>query len=124
MEVAERAEKHGVKIAVRSAGDGFLLSPVEARDLVDRVNSPAIGAAFSLNDVARCGCPVDWVRCLSCRLHAVFLGACDDSNAETSVLGATKICEALNEVGYEGPLIYESAGDLPEIADILKAFST
>jgi len=123
MEAAAQAEKHGVKIAVRAAGDGFLLSPVETRDLVDRLNSPASGVAFNLNDVARFGCPVDWVRCLSYRLHAVFLDASADSNAETSMLDAAKICEALKEVSYGGPLIYESAGDLSEIAAILKTLS-
>jgi len=123
MEVAEQAEKHGVKIAVRAAGNGFLLSPVETRDLVDRLNSPAIGVAFNLNDVARFGCPVDWLRCLSYRLHAVFLGASADSNADANVLAATKIREALNEVRYEGPLIYESAGDLSDIVAILKTIS-
>ncbi len=123
MEVAEQAEKHGVKIAVRAAGNGFLLSPVETRDLVDRLNSPAIGVAFNLNDVARFGCPVDWLRCLSYRLHGVFLGATENSNAETAVIDTAKICETLNEVRYEGPLIYESAGDLSDIAAILKAIS-
>ena len=123
MQVAEQAEQHGVKIAVRAAGDGFLLSPVETRDLVDRLNSPAIGVALNLNDVARFGCPVDWLRCLSYRLHAVFLGASAGSNGETGAIDTSKICKALNEVRYEGPLIYESAGDLSDIANKLKALS-
>ncbi len=123
MEVAEQAEKHGVKIAVRAASDGFLLSPVETRDLVDRLNSPAIGVAFNLNDVARFGCPVDWLRCLSYRLLGVFLGASEGPNGETGVIDAAKICETLNEVRYEGPLIYESAGDLSDIAAVLKTLS-
>ncbi len=123
MEMAEQAEKCGVKIAVRAASDGFLLSPVETRDLVDRLNSPAIGVAFSLNDVARFGCPEDWLRCLSYRLQAVFLGAREGPNGETSEIDTAKICEALDEVHYEGPLIYESAGDLSDIAAILKTLS-
>ena len=123
MEVAEQAEKRGVKIAVRAASGGFLLSPVETRDLVDRLNSPAIGVAVSLNDVARFGCPEDWLRCLSYRLQAVFLGAKEGPNGETSVIDTAKICEALDEVRYEGPLIYESAGELSDIAAILKTLS-
>ena len=123
MEVAEQAEKRGVKIAVRAAGDGFLLSPVETRNFVDRLNSPAIGVAFNLSDVARFGCPVDWLRCLGYRLLGVFLGAGEESSGEGRVIDTAKICEALNEVRYEGPVIYESAGDLSEIAAILKAFS-
>ncbi len=123
MEAAEQAEKLGVKIAFRAAGDGFLLSPVETRALVDRLNSPAIGVAFNLNDVARFGCPVDWLRCLSYRLLGVFLGAGDRPNGETGVIDAAKICTALNEVSYDGPLIYESVGNPSDIADILKAFS-
>ena len=123
MEVAEQAEKYGVKIAVRAASDGFLLSPVETRDLVDRLNSPAIGVALNLNDVAHFGCPADWLRCLSYRLHAVFLSAGEESNGKTGVIDPAKICETLNEVRYEGPLIYESAGDLSDIVAILKAFS-
>ena len=123
IEVAEDAEKHGVKIAVRAAGDGFLLSPVETRDLVDRLNSPAIGVAFNLNDVARFGCPVDWLRCLSYRLHAVFLGPSEGSSGESVVIDAAKICKALHEARYEGPLIYESAGNLSDIAAILKGLS-
>ncbi len=123
MEVAEQAEKRGVKIAVRAAGDGFLLSPVETRDLVDRLNSPTIGVAFNLSDVARFGCPVDWLRCLSYRLLGVFLGSSEGSNGEIGVIDAAKICEALNEVRYEGPVIYESTGDPTAIADILKTLS-
>lgn len=122
MEMAEQAEKCGVKIAVRAASGGFLLSPVETRDLVDRLNSPAIGVVFNLNDVARVGCPVDWLRCLSYRLHAVFLGAVDVSR-ETNPIDAAKICEALNEIRYEGPMIYESAGELSDIAAALETLS-
>ena len=122
MEVAELAEKHGVNVAVRAASNGFLPSPVETRDLVDRLNSPAIGVAFNLNDVARFGCPVDWLRCLSYRLHGVFLGAGEGSSGESGVIDAAKIGTVLNEVRYEGPLIYESAGDPSDIANQLKAF--
>ncbi len=123
MEVAEQAEKHGVKIAVRAGGDGFLLSPVETRDLVDRINSPAVGVVVNVNDVARFGYPADWLRCLSYRLHGVFLGAGEGLSGESGVIDAAKICTTLTEVRYEGPVIYESAGDPSEIAALLKAFS-
>lgn len=78
-------ERCGVVVGVIPCHHNFLLSPPELRELVDRVNSPQIGAALDWVACARVGKPVDWVSTLQYRLMAVSI--------DSTVLPAPALCD-------------------------------
>ena len=49
---SREAEKRNIRMAIRSVADRFILSPLEMRELIDRINSPWVGAALAMNQVA------------------------------------------------------------------------
>lgn len=92
---AENAERWGVCLAVAAPLERFLLSPLEVRDLVDRLNSPAIGVAVQLDEAAGIGYAADWLRILSYRVKCLLT---------TSELDEG-VVRALREIRFDGPLI-------------------
>lgn len=100
------AERTGVAVAIESAADGFLLSPVEARELVDAGASWAMGICLDVTRVERVGCPVDWaialgrrVRCL--RIPQAPTGAAACGHWRT----IERLAGALGSIGYDGHVI-------------------
>lgn len=123
-ELAPEAEKRGVIIAIENVWNGFLLSPVETRDLIDRVNSPWVQAYFDTGNVLKFGFPQDWVSILGRRIRRIHLkdfktavgtidGFCalGDGDADWKA-----IMTGLKAAGYNGPLTYEGPGDLNDIS--------
>jgi hexulose-6-phosphate isomerase len=117
------AESRGVSIALENVWSRFLLSPVEAAELLDRVNSPHVGWYFDTGNVLAFGYPDDWITTLAGRIKCVHVkdyhlrqpgptGFC--SLGEGSV-DWPRVVAALRQVGYEGPLTYEGAGEPQEI---------
>jgi len=106
-------ESSGVSVGVEAAADGFLLSPVELRDLLDRINSPCFAACLNLADVARIGRPLDWIGTLRHRIGCVRLGG--ESEAELNDIAA-----ALREVLYAGPVV--CGGEPNEATRMLERF--
>lgn len=118
------AERRGVLIALENVWNGFLLSPVELADLIDRVNSPWVGAYFDVGNVLKFGAPEDWIRTLGPRISRVHIkdfkvdvgtGAGfvppGDGDADWPV-----VITALKQVGYNGPLTVEGRGDPAELS--------
>lgn len=113
------AEARGVTIALENVWNRFLLSPVEAADLLDRVNSPYVGWYFDVANVLPYGYPQDWIRTLGGRIARVHVKDYDLARpgpAGFCDLGAGSVdwpavIEALKAVGYDGPLTYEWKGD-------------
>jgi len=64
-------------LAIVVASDGFLLSPPEARELIDRTDSPHVGACLCV----RAGMPLhaaeDWIETMGRRLFAVYVSTDD-----------------------------------------------
>jgi len=65
------AAERGVTIAIDVARGRFLLSPCEAADLLDRVNSPHVGAYIDLAAVGWIGFVQDWINTLARHVTAV-----------------------------------------------------
>lgn len=113
------AEARGVTIALENVWNRFLLSPVEAADLLDRVNSPHVGWYFDVANVLPYGYPQDWIRTLGGRIARVHVKDYDLTRpgpAGFCDLGAGSVnwpavIEALRTGGYDGPLTYEWKGD-------------
>ena len=103
----------GVFVGVEAVSDGCLLSPVELRDLLDRVNSPYVAACLNLTSIARIGEPLGWIRTLRHRIVCVRLG--DEEGAQLDETAA-----ALQEVLYTGPVV--CGGEPAEAAQRLSRF--
>lgn len=118
------AERRGVVIALENVWNGFLLSPVELADLIDRVNSPWVGAYFDVGNVLKFGVPEDWIRTLGPRISRVHV---KDYKIEVGT-GAgfvppgdgdadwPAIISTLKKAGYDGPLTVEGRGDPADLS--------
>lgn len=117
------AERRGVVIALENVWNGFLLSPVELCDFLDRINSPWIAAYFDVGNILKFGMPEDWIRTLGPRIARVHV----KDYRMTAGTGAgfvppgdgdadwPAILAALRDVGYDGPLTVEGPGDPAEL---------
>jgi L-ribulose-5-phosphate 3-epimerase len=127
--VSGEAEDRGVYIAIENVWNRFLLSPMEMCELIDKVNSPWVGACFDIGNAMVFGYPQDWIRTLGRRIIRVHAkdydlnrpGAAgfDCPLLEGSVDWAA-VMKALRDIRYEGPLTYEGRGEPTGIARRLK----
>lgn len=127
------AEARGVVIALENVWNRFLLSPVEAAELIDRVNSPCVGIYFDTGNVMPFGYPEDWITTLGRRIARVHLKDYDLRRPGPSGFCALSegsvdwpvVITALRQAGYDGPLTYEGTGEPAEICrrvqDILES---
>lgn len=123
-ELAPEAENRGVTIAVENVWNQFLLSPVEMRELIDRVNSPHVQGYFDTGNILKFGFPHDWINILGRRIVRIHLkdfkialgnieGFCQLGDGDADW---TAIMKALKTHGYDGPLTYEGPGELNDIS--------
>ncbi len=70
-ELALYAEKMGVELCIENVWNKFLLSPLEMRDMIDKVNSPFVGSYFDVGNVLYCGYPEQWIKILGSRIKKV-----------------------------------------------------
>jgi hexulose-6-phosphate isomerase len=123
------AEARGVIIGIENVWNQFLVSPVEMRDFIDRINSPWVAAYFDVGNVLRYGIPQDWILTLGKRIARVHVkdfrvrvgtidGFCSIGDGDVDW---PAVMAALRFVGYDGPLTFEGRG---ELADISKRLDT
>lgn len=118
-ELRHDAERVGVAIVLENAWNRFLLSPVEAAELLDQVNSSCVGWCLDTGNVLATGYPQDWIETLSGRILRVHLKDYDLTKPGRDgfcALGAgsvdwAAVRGALGNCGYDGPLTYEGGGD-------------
>ena len=70
-ELAPVAEKAGCCLAIENVWNKFLLSPLEARDFVDKFDSPAIRFYFDVGNIILYGFAEQWARILGERIAEV-----------------------------------------------------
>lgn len=70
-ELAVEAEQQNITIAIENVWNKFLLSPLEMRDFVDKINSPNVGVYFDVGNVLLTGYPEHWIRILGDRIKRV-----------------------------------------------------
>ncbi len=98
--IRPEAAAKGVAMALEAACGGCFLSPVELRELIDSVNSWAIGACVDVARVSAIGSPSDWIATLTRRVRIVRWSI--DSVNDRSSTGISD--EALDHVGLAGAL--------------------
>lgn len=109
-ELAPEAEKLQVNIGLENVWSKFLLSPVEMRDFIDKVNSPFVGAYFDVGNVLVNGYPEHWIRALGSRIKKVhfkdFRRAVGTLDGFVDLLAGDanwpEVIAAFREVGYDG----------------------
>ncbi len=111
-------EATGVGLAVENVWNKFLLSPLEMRELIDRVDHPLVGAYFDVGNVVAFGYPQQWLRILGPRVRRVHL---KDFRGRPGQLGGfcqlmdgdvdwPAVVAALVAIGYDGYLTSEVGG--------------
>ena len=61
-------ERTGVKIGLENVWNNFIISPLEAKNLVDTINHPLIGFYFDIGNILRYGWPEHWIETLNKRI--------------------------------------------------------
>jgi len=127
--LGREAEARAVTIAIENVWNRFLLSPIEAADLIDQINSPHVGFYLDTGNLMPYGYPRDWIATLAGRIARVHAKDYDLSRPGKDGFCALgegsvdwpEVVGGLRDVGYDGPLTYEGAGDPNEIARRLRA---
>ena len=113
--VKDYARETGVCIGVENVWNNFLLSPLEMRDFLDKIDSPYVGAYLDVGNIIKFGFPEMWVKILGRRIKKVhvkdfrrdvgnFGGFVDLLSGDVDFV---KVVRALEDVGYDGPLTAE-----------------
>jgi len=114
-ELAPVAEKNKVAIGIENVWNKMFMSPVEARDFVDKVGSEYVGWFFDVGNILAMGFPEQWIRILGKRIKKVHVK--DFRKSVGTIDGFVDLLEgdvnwpevmkALKEVGYDDFLIAE-----------------
>ncbi len=114
------AERLGVVLAVETVPFGFLQTGAEVAQLVDRVGSPWLQAAYDAANTLATESPEAGLQAVGSRLNVMHVsGAWRERWAHASVRGSEVDLDAcvrgLRAIGYAGPTVYELVdGEDPE----------
>ena len=109
-ELKSTAEALEVSIGLENVWNKFLLSPMEMRDFIDKIDSPFVGSYLDVGNTLYCGYPEDWVRILGSRIKKVHFKdyrlAAGGLHGFVDLLAGDvdypEVVKALGEVGYDG----------------------
>ena len=113
--VLPAAEKDGVRLGIENVWNRFLLSPHEMAAFIDQFSSPWIGAYVDVANLMPFGYADDWLRTLGNRVVGVhfkdFRRSVGTAEGFVDLLEGDvdwpAVIEALDEIGYEGPVAAE-----------------
>ncbi|HEY5561101.1 MAG TPA: sugar phosphate isomerase/epimerase family protein [Clostridiaceae bacterium] len=71
IELKRYAEKLEVSIGIENVWNKFLLSPLEFRDFIDKIDSKFVGAYFDVGNVLQTGYPEQWIKILGDRIKKI-----------------------------------------------------
>lgn len=106
------AQRRGVRIACTHAGTNFLLSPLEMRAFIDRINSPFVGNYLDLC-AALPAAPSDFVTTLAGRIFAARLPSPGANIDESAII------DGLREIPFQEYLILPTPADASRLRAIL-----
>ncbi len=128
------AKDTGVKIAIENVGNNFILSPEQANQYLDAINSEWVGWHFDIGNAGRFGPAEKWIRMLGSRIIKIHI---KDFRAKPVAPGAKapprpklldgdtnwpEVMKALDSAGYSGWAISEQpaeqASDLNSARDL------
>ena len=108
--LAPAAEEMKVAIGIENVWNQMLLSPLEFRDFIDKVDSPYVGSYFDVGNVMYSGYPEHWIRILGKRIRKVHFKDYRRSpgglNSFVDILSGDvnwrEVRRALADIGYDG----------------------
>lgn len=111
--VASQAAGQGIHIGLENVGRSHVVTGEQMMELIDAVDNPYVGAYFDVGNAQMLGSnPVADIHCLTDRIVQVHIKdprtdrtPCYVGEGEIDLDGCLK---ALNEVGYSGPLVFET----------------
>lgn len=115
LELKEHAEKVKVNIGLENVWNKFLISPLEMRDFVDKIDSPYVGVYFDVGNVVSMGYPEHWIKILGTRIKKVhfkdFKASVGNINGFVDLLSGDvnypAVMEQFKHVGYDDYVIAE-----------------
>ena len=122
-EAAQVAGANNAVIGLENVWNKFLLSPKEACEFIDAVDSPWVGIYLDTANMMAYGHPEHWIRSLGKRISKVHFK--DFSRAQHSFVnlldGDTDwpvIMDELRRIGYDSTLIHEVGGDRQTLVEL------
>lgn len=109
-ELADYAGKNQITIGIENIWGKFLISPIEMRDFIDKIDSVWVKSYFDVGNSLLFGYPEHWIRILGKRIINIHLkdfrrgtaqlsGFCDLLSGDVNWIEVRK---ALKDIGYEG----------------------
>ncbi len=126
-ELAPVAEELKVAIGVENVWNKFLLSPLEMRDFIDKVNSPYVGSYFDVGNVLYSGYPQQWIKILGSRIkkvhfkdYRVAVGSLDGFvDLLAGDVDYIAVKKALDSIGYESWVTAEMIPPYKQYSDTI-----
>jgi len=108
--IKKEAELAKIHIGIENVWNKFLVSPLEMRDFIDKIDSPYVGAYFDVGNVLFNGYPEHWIEILNKRIKKVHFkdyrknpgglnGFVDLLSGDVNWI---KVMEAFNNINYDG----------------------
>jgi hexulose-6-phosphate isomerase len=125
------ARDTGVKIAIENVGNDFLMTPQQAVDYLDAIDSEWVGWHFDIGNAGRHGPAEKWIQALGKRIVKIHVKDYSTRPAEPGAKGNARpklldgetnwpaVMQALDQAGYSGWGISEQPGN--QAADVESA---
>ncbi|MBR5518962.1 MAG: sugar phosphate isomerase/epimerase [Clostridia bacterium] len=126
--LSEYAEKYNVNLGIENVGNKLLLSPIETRDFIDKINSPKVKHYFDVGNVIKTGYPEQWIDILGSRIAKVHVkdvrfedGLYKQVDILSGDVNYKAVKESLRKVGYDDWItaeVVKSRDDVKEFLNI------
>lgn len=122
------ARDTGVKISIENVGNDFIITPQQAVDYLDAINSEWVGWHFDIGNAGRYGPAEKWIQALGNRIVRIHIKDYSTKPAEPGSKGSARpkllegetnwpaVMKALDNAGYSGWGISEQPGN--QAADV------
>ena len=109
-ELKSYAEARKVEIGLENVWNKFLLSPLEMRDFIDKLDSPYVGSYLDIGNILVSGYPEQWVKILGSRIKKVHFkdyrmdagGLHGFVDLLAGDVNYPAVVDALKQIGYDG----------------------
>src|SRR3989440_214518 len=109
------AQETGVKISIENVGNNFIVTPEQAVEYLDAINSEWVGWHFDIGNVGRIGPPAErWISVIGKRINRIHVKDYSAKPTAAAVTGSTRpklldgdtnwpaVMKALDDAGYSG----------------------
>ena len=124
-ELAKFAEDMDIMIGIENVWNKFLLSPLEAREYIEEINSPFVRFWLDVGNMILFGFAQDWIRTLDELIARVDVKDFKRDGFKFVNLGEgsvewPEVMKAFDEIGYEGVFAAEvGGGNLDHLTNIV-----